>query len=126
MKPFVRFRATLAILVLVSMGAVFFALTGPMNHEMGCPFMLEQEVVCSEPLTHLEHWQSSFLAFVADYKTLLVLTLFIVFYFAPFPELEKQRLRLHHGRLSSRPTLLQELFRSGILNKKEPDSLQFV
>lgn len=113
--------AVVAVLLLLSMGAVFISLTSPMHHEMGCPFMPGHEVACVGPLEHVSHWQSSFLAVVAEiliFFTLLVLAFKSRF----FSELDigpPQRIfsqTLHPYR----PTLLQELFSKGILNRKEP------
>jgi len=111
--------AIVAVLILLSMGAVFIALTGPMHHEMGCPFMPGHSVVCAQPLEHLSHWQSSFLAIVADILLLFTL-LFLAFrkrlVFAR--ETGPPRRIFLQSIVPHRPTLLQELFSQGILNPK--------
>ncbi len=113
--------AFVAIFILFSMGAVWFALTGPMHHEMGCPFMPGHEVACAGPLEHLSHWQSSFLAIVAEILAFFVL-LFFAFRSRFLSELDvgPPKFIFLNSPISHRPTLLEELFSKGILNRKEP------
>jgi hypothetical protein len=112
--------ALLAVTILVAMGSVLYVLTGPMHHEIGCPFMPAAEAICNAPVEHLSHWQSSFSAIVWDVLLLFgAAVFFIAFNFNPVV-LEHERIRYKTRAYFFRPSLYEELFSKGILNRKEP------
>ncbi len=97
------------------------------GHDMGCPFASGESTVCASPFTHMQHWQSSFTSILVELLTLVAVVL--VFFARPDPHrdngLQHQRFRLQK-RIPERPTLLQELFSQGILNRKEPPIMFYV
>ncbi len=92
-----------------------------MGHEMGCPFAPGESAMCAAPFAHLQHWQSSFTTILAE--LLVLVALILIFFTRPDPQRDKdpqyQRFRLRQ-RVPLRPSLFQELFSRGILNRKEP------
>lgn len=121
MRPQSRLFAFISIVVLLSLGNLFFVLSDSAHQHIGCPFFPGQEVACSAPLEHLEHWQSSFLSFLTNFVLLFMLAFSISQFLACIPSFEKQRFRLRFSKATKRPMLLQELFARGILNPKLPE-----
>ena len=87
-----------------------------------CPLMPGEAVLCANfALVHITHWRSAFTAIFAEALLLIALA----FLYAR-PELSKlpdrQHVRLRtRERDPDRPTLFQELFSQGILNRKAPE-----
>jgi hypothetical protein len=88
------------------------------EHHAGCPLQSAQMVLCSKAaLEHLSLWQSMF-ASTLSILVLLLGVIFIRFRVEPLSlATASVRFRTYHN--SPRPTFLQELFSSGILNRKE-------
>jgi len=86
---------------------------------MGCPLQSAQMVLCSKAaLEHLSLWQSMF-ASTLSILVLLLGVIFIRFRVEPLSlATASVRFRTYHDS-PRRPTFLQELFSSGILNRKE-------
>jgi hypothetical protein len=108
-----------AFILLVGFG-LYIPTTNHGGHEMGCPFASGSTAICAAPLAHLEHWQSTFVTILAETLLLAVVLLF----FSAIssipkidPQHERYRLRAH---IPTRPTLFQELYSGGIVNRKEP------
>ena len=110
----------LVVVVIVALLGMPLVLAGPMHHEMGCPFMSGQAALCvTSILEHIKHWQTAFAAVLFEIFTLCALALFLQrpllgMLLAP----ERIRWRAHTDS-PARPTLLQELYARGILNRKE-------
>lgn len=110
----------LSAFVLLAVFGLYFPTMEHMGHE-GCPFAPGAAAMCVAPLAHLEHWQSSFTGILAEMFVLIGAALILVLSFAFTPKIDIQfeRYRLRE-RIPIRPTLFQELFSRGILNRKEP------
>lgn len=119
-----RILTTLLLLAFITLAVfgLYLAPMGHMGHDMPCPFAPGGTAICSMPLAHLEHWQSSLLAVLFEVFVLLSIAfIFLAIRFDPGvgndPQFERYRLR---QRVPIRPPLLQELFSQGILHRKEP------
>lgn len=112
----------LVIIVIVAVLGMPLFLASPMHHEMGCPFMSGQAAICATNiLGHIQHWQTAFATILAEIFAIAALA-FIALYqwrMIVLPERSFARIRIR-SRTPARPTLLQELFSGGILNRKEP------
>jgi len=91
------------------------------DHHVGCPLLMAQEVMCeSTILEHFSIWQ-------AMLATIVVLIGFFIATLYPLrhaKDFARERFRLRWTGISSRrPTLMQELYASGILNRKESYAL---
>ena len=71
-------------------------------------------------LEHMQHWQSALATILAEILTLCALVLFFRKPFLAFLSDTKQTRWYTRIRMPDRPTLFQELFARGILNRKEP------
>lgn len=93
------------------------------GHE-GCPFAAPvSAAVCAAPLAHLGHWQSSFTAVLSELFVLAAAVFFLVAWFGFTARQDAQFVRYRlRKRMPRRPTLFQELFARGILNRKEPQA----
>jgi len=116
---------TLTILIAFCLTAVF-GLYFPMmsqggGHEVGCPFLPGGTALCGTPLAHAEHWQAAFTAVLVE---ILILCAFVLVFFRRFdlydPDVGLQPIRHSSNRVPVRPSLFQELFSAGILNRKAP------
>ncbi len=114
---------TLVLSAFIVMAVFGLYLPQHMGHEMGCQFAPHESALCSTPFMHLQHWQSAFTAVLGGFLILIAVILFVV-WAKPLANRSPQyeRLRLRH-RTPKRPTLFQELFSRGILNRKEPPCL---
>lgn len=113
-------KLLLIAFVLTAVFGLYAAVLSPMHHEMGCPFSPGSVAMCDAALLHLSHWQSAFSAILAE---VLVLVAFVAVLFTRtevIPNILGPTGWRVLVRAPSRPTLLQELFSSGILNRKEP------
>jgi hypothetical protein len=110
----------LSAFVLLAVFGLYLPTMEHMGHE-SCPFAPGEASACVAPLAHLEHWQSSFTGILAEAFVLIGVALVLVLGFALTPKTDAQfeRYRLQE-RIPIRPTLFQELFSRGILNRKEP------
>lgn len=113
----------LPIVLLVSFIAVAaFGLYMPMaGHGALCPFSGGTSM-CSSPIAHIGHWQE---VVVVTLVQVLLLAAAAAFVFAVRhdlfdPDVGRLVMLRARSRVSSRPTLMQELFSDGILNRKEP------
>ena len=96
-------------------------LANPMHHEIGCPFAMGQTAICATSvLEHLQHWQIAFASIFAELLVIAALALVAVRYWelAALPEPSFARIRLR-SCAPNKPTLFQELFSRGILNRRE-------
>jgi hypothetical protein len=86
------------------------------EHHIGCPLQGAQTVMCeSTIIEHFSIWQTMF----ASLLSLFVLVCAVLFSIWPLP-VASEPVRIRLRRTPERPTLFQELFSSGILNRKEP------
>lgn len=115
----------LVIVVIVALLGMPLMLSSPLHHEMGCPFVPGQVALCATNIfEHITHWQTAFAMILAEILAVVALVLVALYQWrlvAP-PEPGFARIRMRR-RVPERPTLLQELFSQGILNRKE--SLHF-
>jgi len=106
----------------------FFAVFGlyiPMmshgGHDEGCLMSLGAAALCAVPLAHLQNWQAAFTAIFMELLTLWAAMLLIRARFDLFDsDVASYRYGLILRRTPARPTLFQELYSDGILNRKEP------
>ena len=110
----------LTIVVIATVLGMPVLLASPMHHEIGCPFMSGQTAICAPTfLEHLRDWQNAFAIVLAELLLIAALTVALTRQWAPVsPERRFERVRIRN-RAPDRPTLLQELFSEGILNRKE-------
>ena len=112
------------ILIAFCVAAVFglyLPTTGHAGHEEGCIFAPGGTAICAAPLAHLEHWQSAFAAVLVE--LLLFFTLSLIFFtrYDLFdPDVGRHATYRPPKFAPIRPSLLQELYSDGILNRKEP------
>jgi len=119
-----RTRASLLLgaVVIMAVLGMPLVLAGPMHHEMGCPFSMGQEALCTTSiLEHLQHWQVAFASVLAEILLIAAFALVAVWHWklTALPERSFARMRTR-SRAPDRQTLFQELFSRGILNRKEP------
>ena len=98
---------------------VFFAIFGlflPVGHghAMPCLYSPGGAALCSMPLAHLQHWSSAFTLILLQ---LLVVVAAIGLFRVNVPT--PRPVSLVRKKDTDRPTLMQELFSRGILNRKE-------
>jgi hypothetical protein len=93
------------------------------THHAHCPLQGAQTVMCeSTTLEHIGTWQGMFSALLV--LVISVLGTLILFFRFDTRGIERERLRLRIKQVvTTRPTLFQELYSNGILNRKE--SLMF-
>ena len=111
----------LVIVLVVAVLGMPLLLASPTHHEIGCPFLSGQAALCaSNVLEHVRHWQTAFAAIFAEMLSIAALTLLVALQWGggALPERSFARIRMR-ARVPARPTLLQELFSQGILNRKE-------
>ncbi len=110
----------LAIVVIVAVLGMPVLLASPMHQEIGCPFMSGQTAICtSTVLEHLRHWQTAFATILAELLLIAALALAVMRQWRlSLPEKRCERIR-PRSRTPDRPTLLQELFSQGLLNRRE-------
>jgi hypothetical protein len=96
------------------------ALLSQPDHHVGCPLHAASAAICERStIEHFSMWQSMFVSVVHALTLLSGIAVFVFALFdASFAE-ERVRIRLC-ARDRIRPTLMQELFSRGILNRKEP------
>jgi hypothetical protein len=102
--------------------AIFGMYLMPMHEAAGCPLMPGEAALCSTSiLEHVGYWQAAFAATLTGFLMLCVGLLLLVAYtrFDPCKEMVRQRFRVH-GKSPVRPTLFQELYAHGILNRRAP------
>ncbi len=110
----------LAAFIVAAVFGLYTVILSSMEHDTGCPFSVGASA-CMAPLEHLAHWQSSFAAIAAELVALFAIILIGVCRLGLLdPGIRQYRLFKQHERIPKRPTLLQELFSSGILHRKEP------
>lgn len=77
--------------------------------------------VCAVPLAHLQNWQAAFTAILLEILVLWTAALLVRARFDVFDsDTALHGFGLALRRTPARPTLFQELFSNGILNRKEP------
>ncbi len=115
----IRLLASIIIFAFV-VAAVFGLYIPMMEHGMGCPFMQGGTALCTVPLAHVEHWQSAFTAtliyLLALYAAALLFIVRMDLFGIADHQYERYRLR---ERIPMGPTLFQELYSRGILNRRE-------
>ena len=110
--------ATVVIFVFVALFGLSLLLSHS-GHHAGCPLMAAEEVMCESTIfEHVSIWQALFVSIVNTLLT-LILTVFVSWKIET-PKLEFEHVRLRCISRAPRPTLLQELYAQGILNRKEP------
>jgi hypothetical protein len=115
---------TLIILVIFTLMAVFglyLPFVGMGGHDMGCPFSFGGEALCPQTLAHVDHWQNAFLTILVEIFILGAFASIVGVFFNLFPEKDPERYRYRiRASVPIRPTLFQELFTRGILNRRAP------
>ena len=108
-------KLILTAFVLAALFGVYGMFSFSHGEHGGCPFSPVQHALCATPLEHLGHWQAVF-AEIALFALVAI--------FCTGTTLIADGLRgtlwRYRKRRPLRPTLLQELFSEGILNRKEP------
>lgn len=110
---------TLSIFLFVALFGLPMLLSHSGHHE-GCPLAVAETALCNSTiLEHMSLWQSMFASMLLS-LSLLIGALFISFRreFSLLIAEVQNRVRVK-ATISIRPTLFQELFRRGILNRKE-------
>ena len=116
----------ISILLAFTVAAVFglyIMFSGHAGHATDCPLMPGAAVFCANfALVHITHWQSAFTAMFAEVLLLIALAFLCVGpELSKFPDRQRVRLRTRE-REPDPPTLFQELFSQGILNRKAPEA----
>lgn len=110
--------------VLLAVFGVF--LPAHIGHTMGCPLTMGETALCPTSLSHIGHWKSAFTAILGELLLLIAIAIALSTWFqiriARNPRHDHYALQ---ARVPVRPTLFQELFARGILNRKEPPLLLF-
>jgi hypothetical protein len=122
-----RGRTILASLLVIALiaGAVFglyVMVGGHFTHEAGCTFMPASLALCAMPFAHLKDWQAVYSAIFAQVVMLLSLVAVCARGRLLGPLREKLRQSFAFAvlfRAPQRPSLFQELYSDGILNRKE-------
>jgi len=111
----------LVVFILVAVFGVPLMFGSPMLHGPICPFSSGQPVVCvASILEHMNHWQWAFAAVLFEILALCALALFFRRpLLAVITDTSRVPWRIQK-HIPDRPTLFQELFARGILNRKEP------
>ncbi len=112
----------LVVVIIVALLGMPLLLASPVHHEIGCPFVSGETAFCATNfLEHITHWQTAFAVVLGEILVIaaLVLAASHQWRLAALPERGFARIRVRR-RTPERPTLLQELFSQGILNRKEP------
>ncbi len=114
----------LPVLLLFLVASVFgaYVMFGPMHMSAGCPLIRGELVVCTSTIVeHINHWQLAFASVLFELLAFAGFALFAVGIWSPYTlrAYSHERIRLR-SRAPVRPTLFQELFSRGILNRKEP------
>jgi hypothetical protein len=110
-----------AAFVLTAVFGLFAMVLSAHDHQSGCHGEASASVVCEEVLAHIPHWQQVALAVAVE---VLVLVAFAYVFFVRIAYGAAGNHVSAYARLRQRvplcPTLFQELFARGILNRKEP------
>lgn len=108
---------TMVILTTAVFGLYLFLLHS--NHHDGCPLMVMEQICTSTTIEHLSLWKTMLASILGTFVVLISVALFVVHIPLLPPAHESIRYKVYTQR-PQKPTLLQELFSSGILNRKEP------
>lgn len=81
--------------------------------------MLTEQLCTSTTVEHLSVWKTMLASIVGAVLVLFGVAFFVLHILFPLLARERIRYRVYTLR-PQRPTLIQELFASGILNRKEP------
>lgn len=114
----------LGVIVVLAVLGTPLMLATPMHHEMGCPFSMGETAMCSMSVfDHIRNWQVAFAAIFAELLIMAALALVALrqWELVALPEPQYAYVRIR-SRAPDRPTLFQELFSRGILNRKVPYS----
>src|SRR3989344_4117228 len=112
------------VLLAFCLFAVFglFLPMGSMGMSAHCPYATGGTALCGLQLLHLEHWLSAFAVVLVEI-VLLSAFLLAVIRLLDVGLREKQFERYRpKSRIPTRPSLMQELYSRGILNRKEPST----
>ena len=108
------------LLIVVSIFGLYIPFSGLMGHDMGCPFSFGSTSLCGAPLAHLSHWQFAFFAIILELLVVGVIAIVFTIFYPDAAGASRVKLRSSHILASPRPTLFQELFSRGILNRRAP------
>lgn len=109
-----------AFLILVALVFVMGSLYMPPMHDGYATCLAPgSTALCATPLSHREHWESTFSAVLLGLLAYALLFFVVVTRIVVPPERRQSYARVRK-RTPDRPLLLQELFSNGILNRKEP------
>lgn len=111
----------LGVIVIVAVLGMPLMLATPMiHHEMGCPFAMGETAMCSMSVfDHIRNWQIAFAAIFAELlMAALVLVALRQWELLTMPEPQCAYVHIR-SRAPDKPTLFQELFSRGILNRQE-------
>ncbi|HEY4513997.1 MAG TPA: hypothetical protein VJH69_01590 [Candidatus Paceibacterota bacterium] len=119
MKYFIQTMLVLGFIAMAVFGLYMpFAIMG---HDSGCPLASGGAAICGETLLHISHWQAVFAATLAELTIIFAFVVAVFVFRDPAHERERDSaLYFLHNYTSPRPTLLQELFAQGILNRRAP------
>jgi hypothetical protein len=111
----------LVIFILMAVFGLYLPLAGMAGHDMGCPFSFGGESLCPQSLAHVDHWHTAFLTILVDIFILSAIALIVGVFFdlSPEKDIERRRYQIRTS-IPIRPTLFQELFARGILNRRAP------
>ncbi len=89
------------------------------DHHAHCPLLGAQTVMCENTiLEHVGIWKEMFSALLVLVVAVVGAVAFFFYFDLRRVESERLRLRIRHVA-ATRPTLFQELYSSGILNRRE-------
>ena len=109
------------VIILIAVFGLYIPAIGLMGHEMGCPFSLGETALCTAPLAHLSHWQGTFASILTELLALFALVVALFSFSNRSHEKDRERERFRfYIHIPPRPTLFQQLFAKGILNRKAP------
>ena len=111
----------LGIIVIMAVLGMPLMLASPIHHEMGCPFTGMQSICSMSSLEYVKHWQIAFASILVEILVIAALAdaVFRRWQLIALPEPYHVRLR-NYAHIPARPTLFQELYSRGVLNRKEP------
>lgn len=114
------FIVVVLVILFVAVLGMPLMLSGHSHHAL-CPFLSDIPATCPfSTLVHIEHWQSAFASIFLELLALGVLILVLILWRARAPVHRKHIRWRSLSHIPDRPTLMEELFRKGILNRKEP------
>jgi hypothetical protein len=113
-------KIVLSAFVLAALFGVYGMVSFAHGEHGGCPASPIEHTLCASPLEHLSHWQTVFTAVFVQILALFALAATFLGFVTQTLDIRRQYAWRSYTRTPLRPTMLQELFSQGILNRKEP------